>query len=162
MRRPPCLSRVEDDTEGLQRKNRNKRPQCRGGCVLDVAQPNALCMRISHSHNSSSSSMRDSMVVAGMVPSEFPRSFCVPSRAWPKLLRTFSSKPGREARCFLNGEATLLSASAVAVVDEDPSPAELPGAGVPETGDPDDESPAGAPRARGSAECCLFSYDDVS
>ena len=102
------------------------------------------------------------MVVVGMVPSEFPRSFCVPKRAWPRLLRTFSSKPGKEARCFLNGEATLLSTSAVAAVDEEPSAAVLPGAGVPEIGDPDDESPAGGPRARGSAECCRFSCHHVS
>ena len=122
-----------------------------------LAQPNAPCIRISQSHNSSSSSIFDSMVVVGMVPSEFPRSFC-PRSAWPRLLRTLSSKPGNEARCFLNGEATLVSASAVALVDEEPSAAELPGAGVPETGDPDDDSPAGGPRAKGSAECCRFSY----
>lgn len=63
----------------------------------------------------------------------------------------------------MNGDATLLLASAVAAVEEEePSAAELPGIGVPETGDPDEESPVGAPRARGSAECCLFSFDDVS
>ena len=121
-----------------------------------LAHPNALCMRISQSHNSSSSSILDSMVVVGMVPSEFPRSFCAPKRAWPKLLRTFSSKPGKEARCFLNGDAMLLSASAVAVADADPSAFELPGAGEPEAGDPDEDSPAGGP-CRGSAECCRFS-----
>lgn len=85
------------------------------------------------------------------MPSELPRSFCV--RDCPKLLRTFSSKPGREARCFLKGEAMLPSVSATIAMDEEPSPAGLPGLGVPEPGDPDDESPPGRPRARGSAEC---------
>lgn len=128
----------------------------RDKCCL--AHPNALCIRISQSHNSSSSSsIFDSVVVVGMVPSEFPRSFCVPKSAWPKLLRTLSSKPGSDARCFLKGDATLLSVLEVAVVDEEASAPELPGAGVPETGDPDDESPAGCPRPRGSAECCRFS-----
>src|SRR5690242_3989748 len=118
-------------------------------------------MRISQSHNSSSSSILDSIMLVEMVPSELPRSFCAPMSAWPRLLRTFSSKPGSEARCFLNGDAMLLSASAGAAADEDPSADELPGAGVPDTGEPDDESPAGGPRARGSAECCLFSCRDV-
>lgn len=128
-----------------------------------LAYPNALCIRISQSHNSSSSSMFDSVVVVGMVPSEFPRSFCDPKSAAPRLLRTFSSKPGREARCFLNGDAMLLSASAPPVVEEEEASApELPGTGVPETGDPDDEFPSGGPRPRGSAECCRFSLYHVS
>jgi hypothetical protein len=40
--------------------------------------PNALCRRISQSHNSSSSSILVSRLVDGMLPSELPRSFVLP------------------------------------------------------------------------------------
>jgi hypothetical protein len=92
-----------------------------------------------------------------MVPSEFPRSF-VPMSVWARLLRTLSSKPGRDARCFLKGEAMLDAGSGsgtlVAELDEDTSAVELAGAGVPERGDPEaSDAVALEGRPSGSAEC---------
>ena len=61
---------------------------------------NARWKRMFLCHNSSSSSILVSMV--GMFPSELARPWLWASiRAWPRLLRTLSSKPGNEARCFL-------------------------------------------------------------
>jgi hypothetical protein len=109
-------------------------------------------------HNSSSSSILVSMV--GIFPSEFARPWLWASiSAWPRLLRTLSSKPGNEARCFLKGEAiefcVLGSPELFAAPEDDASPADgFSGAGVPERGDPVEsecEGPAGRPR--GSAEC---------
>jgi hypothetical protein len=93
-----------------------------------------------------------------MVPSEFPRSL-VPMRVCARLLRTLSSKPGRDARCFLKGDAMLVAGSGsgavlVPEVDDDASAAGLPGTGVPERGDPEASDAVGlVGRPSGSAEC---------
>jgi hypothetical protein len=107
-------------------------------------------------HNSSSSSIFVSMV--GILPSEFPRSFCELRSACPRLFRTLSSKPGNEARCFLKGEAmedSVLSSADSLGPDEEASPGDIgSGAGVPERGDAEEsvaEGPVGRPS--GSAEC---------
>jgi hypothetical protein len=113
-------------------------------------------------YNSSSSSILVSMV--GMLPSEFPRSFVAPINAWPRLLRTLSSNPGNEARCFLKGDATVFeeagSVDEFAGGEKEASLAdELSGAGVPDRGDPEaseTEGPAGRPT--GSAECWRLSF----
>ena len=118
---------------------------------------NARWKRMFLCHNSSSSSILVSMV--GMFPSELARPWLWASMsAWPKLLRTLSSKPGNEARCFLYGEAiefVLGSPEVFAAAEDDASPVDaFSGAGVPERGDPVEsewEGPAGRPR--GSAEC---------
>lgn len=93
-----------------------------------------------------------------MLPSEFPRSFWAPINAWPRLLRTLSSNPGNEARCFLKGDASgfeeLFSDEFVGVEVEALFEDEASGAGVPDRGDPEAseiEAPAGRPT--GSAEC---------
>lgn len=112
-------------------------------------------------YNSSSSSILVSIV--GILLSELPRSFEAPMSAWPRLLRTVSSNPGREARCFLKGEATELeelgSVDGFAGADDGPSFVEqASGAGVPDRGDPeasDTEGPTGRPT--GSAECWRLS-----
>lgn len=73
----------------------------------------------------------------GTLPSEWPLSFCAPISACPKLFRTLSSKPGSDARCFLNGEAKLAGSvpASVAVgalaLDDGASAGPL-GTGVPE------------------------------
>jgi hypothetical protein len=90
------------------------------------------------------------------LPSELPRSFWASASVAPKLLRTPSSKPGNDARCFLNGEPTLVSEMRSGTEDltadvESRSP---DNAGVPEMGDP--EAPrfdGSAVRLSGSAEC---------
>jgi hypothetical protein len=107
-------------------------------------------------HNSSSSSIFVSMV--GMLPSEFPRSFCALRSAWPKLLRTLSSKPGNEARCFLKGDA-IESCALRSFGAEDASPGDIgSGAGVPDSGDAEDSVAEGPPRGpSGSAECWRLS-----
>lgn len=116
-----------------------------------------------HAHNSSSSSIFVSRLVVGIFPSELPRSFWAPISACPKLFRTLSSKPGRDALCFLKGDAMLDSgpdsgAFALAV-DEDASVVVMPGTGVPERGEPEaSDAVAAAGRPKGSAECWRFSY----
>jgi hypothetical protein len=129
--------------------------------------PNALCRRISQSHNSSSSSIFVSRL-EGMLPSELPLSFVLPISDWAKLFRTLSSKPGREARCFLYGEAMLFSGPGsgplfAPAVDEEASFELEPATGVPERGDADAEDAVGPDgRLRGSAECWRFSCPGVS
>jgi hypothetical protein len=106
-------------------------------------QPSALCIFQSHSHNSSSSSIFVSAILGagGMLPSEFPLSFCALASVAPKLLRIPSSKPGREARCFLNGEPTvpsvLKSGTDVLGAVDASAVVSMVEAGVPEIGDPE-------------------------
>jgi hypothetical protein len=81
--------------------------------------------------------------------------------ACPKLFLTVSSKPGRDARCFLNGDAMLDSGPASGAdfvpVDEDASVVVIPGTGVPDKGEPEASDAVGAVgRPNGSAECCRF------
>lgn len=96
-----------------------------------------------------------------MLPSELPRSLpCAAALASvaPRLLRTLSSKPGSEARCFLKGDPTEPSVprSGTACLEPvDASPGlSVPALGVPEIGEP--EAPRSSGRdvlAIGSAEC---------
>jgi len=114
--------------------------------------PRALCILHSQSHNSSSSSIFASAMLgaAGMLPSELPLSFCDAfASVAPKLLRTPSSKPGREARCFLNGDPTVPSVlrsgtDVFGAVDASAavSPIET---GAPEMGEPETPRLIGAP-----------------
>jgi hypothetical protein len=101
-----------------------------------------------------------------MLPSELPLSFA--ASACPKLRLTLSSKPGREARCFLNGEAMLASGPGsgplvAPAVDEEASVVLAPGTGVPEWGDADADDAVGPEgRPSGSAECWRFSCHGIS
>jgi hypothetical protein len=108
-----------------------------------VHQPNALCILQLHSHNSSSSSIFVSSILgaAGTLPSELPLSFCAFASVAPKLLRMPSSNPGREARCFLNGEPIVLSVlrsvtDVLGAADVSAVISTLE-TGVPEMGDPE-------------------------
>lgn len=123
--------------------------------------PKALCIR--QSHNSSSSSILVStMLGVGRLPSELPLSFCASASVAPRLLRTLSSKPGNEARCFLNGEPTLPSETRSGTEDltADVESRSAAVTGVPDIGEPEaprfDDS---AVRLRGSAECWRLSYE---
>jgi hypothetical protein len=101
----------------------------------------------------------------GMLPSELPLSFCAAAlaRVAPRLLRTPSSKPGREARCFLKGEPTVPSVLRSGTADLDAleeasAVLSLIETGVPEMGEP--ETPRlidDPPWFRGSAECWRLS-----
>lgn len=83
-----------------------------------------------------------------MLPSELPLSFCAPMSVWARLLRTLSSNPGKDARCFLNGDAMLDdgsgSAGLAGAVDEEASVVVMFGTGVPERGEPDASDADGA------------------
>lgn len=138
------------------------------GMVLSLGSaPESLVARFGLTHSSSSSSIFVSSALA-IFPSEPPLSFCAPISAWPKLLRTLSSKPGNEARCFLNGDAMLDCGSGSAdlvgaVDDEDASVVVMAGTGGPERGEPDAFDAEGAEgRPRGSAECWRLSCCYVS
>lgn len=106
-------------------------------------------MRKSQSHNSSSSSILVSRFAGGMLLSELPLSFCAPRSACPKLFRTPSSNPGKEARCFLNGEPTVPSVvrsgtDDFTVAEDEASPFASPvEVGAPEIGDPEPPRAAG-------------------
>ena len=86
-----------------------------------------------------------------LLPSSFPvlayclqshPSLCSERRVWlgSNSCGLLSSKPGKEARCFLNGDAielSVLKSAGDLAVDEDASAVvEGPRTGVPETGDP--------------------------
>ena len=104
-----------------------------------------------------------------------------PNRSSPKLLRMLSSKPGRLARCFLNGLPTIASgAMSAGSADEGCAAGVAPlgreaeavllgagalvGAGVPEMGllEAGDLRALGEGALRGSAECWRFSWEMVS
>lgn len=131
-------------------------------CSVLLFYPKACDTHVLQLHNSSSSSILASSVgprlTVGTFPSELPLSFWLPIIVWARLLRTLSSKPGRDARCFLNGEATPPASVGASVAELEGAPEEdasavAPGAGVPELGDTDDSVAEAVGRPKGSAEC---------